>query len=220
MRQVTIESPINILPAGLIPEKLQIMTSSVKFLRLDSEGFLFTCHIQENKCNDMIKFLKKHYRQVQKGIVKVSHEGKGIILVHGVWIRDGKSELRARALRAIYRHRMFFLKPHEVIGNSLRFTLVGDSEPLAMFEKTLRDVGMPYQVRKISGFEKSADSAFERLTPQQMRILRLAYIEGYYSVPRKISTEGLANLLKMKKGNVGEHLRRAEKNIMDFLMTM
>ena len=51
-----------------------------------------------------------------------------------------------------------------------------------------------------------------------MRILRLAYSEGYYNVPRKISTEELAKLLKMEKGNVGEHLRRAEKNIMDFLM--
>ena len=70
-----------------------------------------------------------------------------------------------------------------------------------------------------SGFEKSVDSAFDRLTPQQMRILRLAYVEGYYNVPRKISTEELAKLLKMEKGNVGEHLRRAEKNIMDFLMT-
>jgi predicted DNA binding protein len=47
----------------------------------------------------------------------------------------------------------------------------------------------------------------------------LAYVEGYYNVPRKISTEQLANLLGMEKGNVGEHLRRAEKNLMDFLMT-
>jgi predicted DNA binding protein len=53
-----------------------------------------------------------------------------------------------------------------------------------------------------------------------MRILRLAYVGGYYCVPRKISTEQLANLLKMEKGNVGEHLRRTEKNIMGFLMTM
>ena len=81
MRQVTIESPVNVLPTGLIPEKLQSMTSSIKFLRLDTEGFLFTCRVQENKGKDVIKLLRKHYRQVQKGTIKISHEGKGIILV-------------------------------------------------------------------------------------------------------------------------------------------
>ena len=48
---------------------------------------------------------------------------------------------------------------------------------------------------------------------------RLAYVEGYYDVSRKISPEELAKLLKVEKGTVGEHLRRAEKNIIDFLMT-
>ena len=58
---------------------------------------------------------------------------------------------------------------------------------------------MQYKVRKVSGFEKSDESAFDRLTPQQMRILRLAYLEGYYDIPRKVDTEQLANLLKMKR---------------------
>jgi predicted DNA binding protein len=52
-----------------------------------------------------------------------------------------------------------------------------------------------------------------------MRVLRLAYAEGYYDIPRTVSTELLARLLRMDKGTVGEHLRRAEKNLMDFLMT-
>ena len=215
----------------MIPEKLLSMTPSIKFLRLDFKGFLFTCRIQENTLNDTISFLRKHYHQIQKGTVKVSHEGQGIILVRGGWVRDDTHEFlwnddkgylsqekEFSKLMTMYQSRTCFLKSPEVVGDNLRFILIGDPQSIKTLEKMLSDVSIPYKVRKISGFHKSADSAFDRLTPQQMRILRLAYAEGYYSIPRKISTEQLANMLKMEKGNVGEHLRRAEKNIMDFLM--
>jgi predicted DNA binding protein len=199
---------------------------------LDSKGFLFTCRVPENRWKEITKFLRKHYRQVQRGTVKVSHEGHGIILVKGDWVRDGEylwndsdkgylsKEREFAKLMAIYHSKnMFFLRPPEISCNRIRFALVGDSESLRALEKILSNVNLPYNVKNLSGFEKSIDSAFDRLTPQQMKVLRRAYVEGYYSVPRKISTEQLANLLKMEKGNVGEHLRRAEKNIMDFLMT-
>jgi hypothetical protein len=220
------------MPPGLIPEKLINITSSIRFVRLNFKGFLFTCRVQDNQLKDTMKFLRKHYQRVQKGTVKVSHEGQGIILVSGGWVNadtheylwnDEKGyldqEKEFRKLMEFYQNETCFLKSPELIGNRLRCVLVGDPEWVKEFETTLSKVNLPYSVSKISGFQKSTDSAFDRLTPQQMRILRLAYVEGYYSVPRKISTEKLAKRLKMEKGNVGEHLRRAEKNIMDFLMT-
>ena len=232
MRQVTVDFPLDTMPPGVIPEKLLNLTSSVRFIRLDFKGFLFTCRVQENQSEDVVKFLRKHYRQVQKGTVKVSHERQGIILVSGIWVNpdtheylwnDEKGYLAREKdfakLMAIYEKEACFLKSPEIIGTHLRFILVGDPGSIKSIEEALRYVNVPYSIRKVSGFKKSADSAFDQLTPQQMRILRLAYVEGYYSIPRRISTEQLAKRLKMEKGNVGEHLRRAEKNIMDFLMT-
>ena len=113
----------------------------------------------------------------------------------------------------------FWLRSPEVSGNTIRFNVGCDPEILKTVVQTLKDLGIPFKLKKVSSFKVSEDSAFDRLTMQQARVLRLAYVEGYYNVPRKISTEQLASLLKMEKGNVGEHLRRAEKNIMDFLMT-
>jgi HTH DNA binding domain len=229
MRQVTVDFPVDIMPPGLVPQKLLSVTSSVRFLRLDFMGFLFTCRVQESALKETLKFLKGHYRQVQKGAVKVSHEGQGIILVSGCWVQEGtheylwnddkgylNQEKKFSKLMAMYQTRTFFLKSPEIIGNNIRFVMVGDPESIKTLEEALNEVSIHYKVQKIASFHKTADSAFDRLTPQQMRILRLAYIEGYYSVPRKISTELLARLLKMEKGNVGEHLRRAEKNIIGF----
>jgi RNA polymerase sigma factor (sigma-70 family) len=230
MRQVTIDFPLDTMPPGLIPQKLLRMVSSIKFLRLDIKGFLFTCHVQGSTLTEILKFLRKHYRQVQKGTVKVTHEGHGTILVSGDWSRNGEflwsdekgylsQEKEFSKLMTFYQNRACFLKFPEIIGDIGRFVLVVDPESFKEFEETLRKVDLPHTIRRVSGLEKNVDSAFDRLTPKQMRILRLAYVEGYYRVPRKISTERLAKLLKMEKGNVGEHLRRAEKNIMDFLMT-
>ena len=229
MRQVTVDFPLDTLPPGLIPEKLLSVTSSVRFLRLDFKGFIFTCRVQDKALKDTLKSLRKHYRQAQKGSVKVTHEGQGIILVSGGWVNpetheflwnDEKGylfrEKEFSKLMSIYPE--FFLKSPEIVGDSIRFVLVGDPESLRKLEETFSQVSLEFSIRKSTGFQKSNDSAFDRLTAQQMRILRLAYVDGYYNVPRKISTEQLAKQLKMEKGNVGEHLRRAEKNIMDFLM--
>ena len=97
---------------------------------------------------------------------------------------------------------------------------MGASESLKnLLKVTFENALISYSITKLCGIEKSSDSPIDRLTVQQMRVLRLAYAEGYYDIPRTISTEQLACLLKMEKGTVGEHLRRAEKNIMEFLMT-
>lgn len=42
---------------------------------------------------------------------------------------------------------------------------------------------------------------------------------GYYEIPRRTSTQDLAKMLEMDKATVGEHLRRAEKNVFDKLIT-
>lgn len=230
MREVTIEFPVDTLPPGLVPEKLLAITPSVRFFKLDTEGFLFTFRVKPEKIKETMKFLRKHYNKAQRGTVKVTHEGKCVLLVSGLWVQDGKylwndykgylSNKKGFAKwMAIYTTKSFWLRSPEVSGDTLRFDVACDSETLKSVVETLKGLGIPFKLRKVSSLKVSEDSAFDRLTMQQARVLRLAYVEGYYNVPRKISTEQLASVLKMEKGNVGEHLRRAEKNIMDFLMT-
>jgi len=229
MRQVIINFPIDILPSGVLPEKLLTVTPSVRFLRLDIEGFLFTFRLGEDKIKETVDFLRKHYKAVQKGSVTITHEGQGILLVSGKWIQDGKfawNDYKGYLSKGsefskwmnLYQTKTYLLRSPEACGTNIRFTFACDSEILKLVTETLKGLNIPFRVETVTSFRKNADSAFDRLTLQQARIFRLAYAEGYYSVPRKISTEQLANLLKMEKGNVGEHLRRAEKNIMDFLM--
>ena len=109
--------------------------------------------------------------------------------------------------------RTCFLRSPEIAENRFRLNW-SVNQIIKNARKDTQDIGLPYRVIKVSGLKKSTGLAFDRLTLQQMRIIRLAYAEDIIAFLAK-SAQRLAQLLEMEKGNVGEHLRRAEKNIMD-----
>jgi predicted DNA binding protein len=227
MQQLTIEIPLENLPKGTIPTELLSTASTIRFLHLGSDGFIFTCRVPRGEMKKLLKFLKQNYEQVQEGTVDVSQEGETMIRVSGQWwdrdeeTPDNQAQIKeTQKLKALYQSQTYFLRSPEIRDNCLRVTLVGASESIKnLLKVTFENAQISYSITKLCGLEKSSDSPLDRLTTQQMRVLRLAYAEGYYNVPRTVSTEHLARLLKMEKGTVGEHLRRAEKNLMDFLMT-
>jgi hypothetical protein len=227
MQQITIEIPLENLPSWTIPTELLSKASAIRFLHLNSNGFVFTCRVSKGEIKHLLKFLKRHYTQAKKGDINIAKEGKTMLRVSGQWGNHDNTEAENQAqretrrkLRALYQSQTYYLRSPEINGNSLRITLVGDPETLKnLLEITFGTAKIDYGITKLCGIEKNSDSPLDSLTVQQMRVLRLAYAEGYYNIPRKTSTEHLARLLKMDKGTVGEHLRRAEKNLMDFLMT-
>jgi len=227
MQQLTIEIPLENLPKGTIPNELLSQASTIRFLHLGSDRFVFTCRVPRGEMSKMLRFLKRNYQQVQEGKVDVSQEGETMIRVSGQWwgrdeeTPDNQVQIKeTQKLKALYLSQTYFLRSPEIRDNNLVVTLVGAPELLKkLLEVTFENAQISYSITKLCGIEKSSDSPLERLTVQQMRVLRLAYAEGYYNIPRTVSTEHLARLLRMEKGTVGEHLRRAEKNLLDFLMT-
>jgi hypothetical protein len=51
------------------------------------------------------------------------------------------------------------------------------------------------------------------MTSRQEKVLRSALELGYYEYPKRINTEELANILKIRSSTLSEILRRAEKNV-------
>ncbi len=223
MRQITIELPLDILPSGSVPIELLEKSVAMRFLRLDFSGFLLICYIPKNELAEMVKFLKEYYRQLQRGKIRVSCEGDELLLISGVWWNDGRpayaQESSFAKLDAIHRSQTYFLKPPEIVENNIRITLISDSKSLRAFQTIFRESGLNYSVKKLGGLEKNMNSVLDQLTPRQNRILRIAHAKGYYRIPREINTQQIADTLKMDKGTVGEHLRKVEEKIIDYLLT-
>ncbi|UCG02715.1 MAG: helix-turn-helix domain-containing protein [Candidatus Heimdallarchaeota archaeon] len=56
------------------------------------------------------------------------------------------------------------------------------------------------------------------LTLKQQEVLKLAYTKGYYELPRSIFLEDLAKEMNIHRRTYEEHLRKAEKKIMSYLV--
>jgi len=59
----------------------------------------------------------------------------------------------------------------------------------------------------------------EALTDRQREILQAAYLAGYYAWPRDTTAEELAESLGIASPTLHQHLRRAERNILDALFS-
>ena len=62
------------------------------------------------------------------------------------------------------------------------------------------------------------DSLKNDLTSKQQEVLKLAYTKGYYELPRSVFLEKLAKEMNIHRRTYEEHLRKAEKKIMGYLV--
>jgi len=56
------------------------------------------------------------------------------------------------------------------------------------------------------------------LTSKQQEALKFAYRKGYYELPRSVFLENLAKEMNIHRRTYEEHLRKAEKKIMSYLV--
>ncbi|MCO6042050.1 helix-turn-helix domain-containing protein [Thermococcus alcaliphilus] len=61
-------------------------------------------------------------------------------------------------------------------------------------------------------------SIFPKLTEKQLKTLLVAYKSGYFDNPRRITLRELAQILGLSPSTVKEHLRKAERKILEELI--
>ncbi|MFX0184246.1 MAG: helix-turn-helix domain-containing protein [Candidatus Hodarchaeota archaeon] len=62
------------------------------------------------------------------------------------------------------------------------------------------------------------DNLKQQITKRQLEALTIASNRGYYEIPRGAFLETLAHEMSIKRRTYEDHLRRAEKKIMDFII--
>jgi len=104
----------------------------------------------------------------------------------------------------------YLFGPPEFKEGRLRFTFVGTQRQVREFLGAAEEKGLQYKVISLTDADFAPDSLLNRLTEKQRNILISAYRLGYYDVPRKISSDELAEALHLRGATVVEHLRKAE----------
>lgn len=117
-------------------------------------------------------------------------------------------------IEKILHNKCFLLEPTLLIGG-YEFWQVGSIDR-SFLQELLTDLKGLGEVELMSVVPYSFN--LSTLTVKQKAILNSAYINGYYEYPRKVDSKQLANLSKISKSTLIEHLRKAEvKIIKDFI---
>lgn len=87
-----------------------------------------------------------------------------------------------------------------------------DHPDAVLVEKTRKDAGVPLFTRR-----ELAQTVEERLTERQREVLGTAYEGGYYDRPREATGEELAERLDISVATFSQHLRVAERTLLDIL---
>ena len=90
----------------------------------------------------------------------------------------------------------------------MSYKLFISGEGLPTLLQRLHERGIEYKISDVSPL-----STMKKMTTRQEKVLRSALELGYYEYPKRISTEQLADILRIRSSTLSEILRRAEKNV-------
>lgn len=104
--------------------------------------------------------------------------------------------------------------------------LLNDREELSKATEVLSEFG-PVAVERISNeFNRQVTPSTAEwqellgsIPPRQRELLTLALQEGYFDIPRETTLEELAAKMDITKTTASNHLRKAERSLMKFLVT-
>jgi predicted DNA binding protein len=108
----------------------------------------------------------------------------------------------------------YLTMPFGINNGKVTMTFLGNSNEIKNLLKSLEQMKIPYKVVGLTDAKFSHDSPLSQLTEKQRRILLSAFNSGYYDVPRKISSEELAEKLNIKAPTLVIHRRKAELRVL------
>jgi predicted DNA binding protein len=104
--------------------------------------------------------------------------------------------------------------PFVIRDGKIRITFLGNNNQVKKTLEFFEKAGIKYKVVSIMDAKFSPSSPVNRLTAKQSDAIILAFKQGYFDTPRKISSEQLATKLGLANSTLAVHLRRAERRLL------
>jgi len=196
-------------PSAELLEKIESL-EIIYHLRFDKDGFAGICRIKVKDSNLDLRRLVGVGGLVRLELLS-DEKDEHIVYMETrtrnmAWFRGPDSP------------EVYLCPPIEFKDRKLKLTFVGNLNEIKKLLARAEKVGQRFKILSLTDARFSPDSILHVLTEKQRKILSLAYTNGYYDVPRKIDSEELAQMLKIVKSTLVEHLRKAEKRLITDIM--
>jgi|WetSurMetagenome_2_1015567.scaffolds.fasta_scaffold02368_5 hypothetical protein len=113
----------------------------------------------------------------------------------------------------------YLFPPLGIRDGKIKMSFLGSERQVRNFLEKIGRTGIRYKVVLLADASFSPDSPLNQLTEKQRKVLVAAYELGYYDIPRKINSDGLAKKLKMANSTLVEHIRKAEQRLLAHILT-
>jgi predicted DNA binding protein len=109
----------------------------------------------------------------------------------------------------------FWIFRKRYFDGKIKFSILGSSGQIQKSLETVASIGLRYKIVSLIDAKFSPTSPLAKLTEKQREAIITAYKLGYYDIPRRINSEKLAKKLNIGNSALGEHLRMAERRLLD-----
>ena len=108
--------------------------------------------------------------------------------------------------------------PLIITPDTLKIPFISHQDELKAVVDQIRTlVGEDLKILGISAVQSEFDNLYNILTQKQLDIMTYSAKAGFFDIPRKISTNELANKFNISKSALNEHMRKVERKIFNFL---
>lgn len=109
----------------------------------------------------------------------------------------------------------YLTEPFIVRDGKATITFLGSSIQLRKIMNVFQSYNLPYKILALTDAKFSYDSPLSNLTEKQRKVIISAFNSGYYEIPRRISSEELADQLDIRAPTLVMHRRRAEQKVLE-----
>jgi DNA-binding CsgD family transcriptional regulator len=222
MIEVELEIPIG-LDSAVTP--LLTALKNVHFidtLNFGSDGFTFLCNATAEEWESVNKYLRSKGNHSNEIIVlSTKKDGTVVFLAKGKWTGSGLGGDVTHNVDIQFfkewekKSDIYSIGHPKVTVHSIKSVILAPEDRADELLRGLRFLKVNYKVLRMGAPRKRQGNPLSSLTERQRFVLRLAYEMGYYDIPRKTRTEELARKLGIDKGTFNDHLRRAEKHVIE-----
>ena len=214
MRKLTLD----MVPSGSTKEAMRPI-----FDKIQSYEILESLKIdlEECICIDLVEFILKddvdikdlaYIGEMEILSVMRSDGNRHVCLIKHHEPEASRDEFRDFDLNIIY------TAPTMISEDRMVISILGEQAELKRFVELVRPTAerITNMTFKRAAYQKQ--DILSALTDRQRETVIAAYHHGYYDYPKRISSEDLAKKIRISKGTMIEHLRKAESRILSEIL--
>jgi len=215
MRRLILELKKDEAYENTTPQLKNVRTlEQLQLLRQEPEEIAMICRIE---FEDMVSSVEDYIKLIHDNAIDVKLLEKERTGAYIVFVKIRPSKSRSSSFGFVRGEGMYIVS-REIREGKIKVTFLGSSGQIKKILGEVKRWGHYYKIVSLTDAKFSLDSPLNALTEKQRKVLIASYEQGYYDMPRRISSEQLAKKLNLHKSALATHRRKAELRILNHLL--